>query len=182
MLTAILIVPLALEAYSIIWSRHRPNSSRTRPSVSVEVLHSLSASSAWARRHWHVASTTSWVMKLNGGLLQKITTISVITWRTLQKLWKTIPRPSWCRYWKALRRISGAVFLFAIVRSWIAHRSAIGRTARISLKGCHFRESFLSRRWTSRIDTVFASDTFTNGGASNFSRRINVNNWISVNI
>ena len=63
-------VPLAFEAYSIICSKQRPNSSKTRPSVSTELLHNLSASSAWASKHWHVASTTSCVMKLNGGLLE----------------------------------------------------------------------------------------------------------------
>jgi hypothetical protein len=44
-------LPLALEAYSIICSKQRPNSSKTRPSVSTELLHCRSASSAWASKH-----------------------------------------------------------------------------------------------------------------------------------
>jgi len=44
-------LPLALDAYSIICSKQRPNSSKTRPSVSTELLHCRSASSAWASKH-----------------------------------------------------------------------------------------------------------------------------------
>ena len=60
---------LVLFAMSMICMRQRPNSSRISPSICTSGCPFRSDSSAWARRHWHVASTTSGVMKLKGCLL-----------------------------------------------------------------------------------------------------------------
>ena len=67
-----------LLAISIIWLKHRPNSSMMSPSISTSFRPFRSASSAWANKHWQVASTTSLVTKLKG-------------WRTPETGLKALP-------------------------------------------------------------------------------------------
>ena len=52
----------------MIWTRQRPNSSRTILSICSMFFPFFSPSSACAKRHWQVASTTSWLTKENGCL------------------------------------------------------------------------------------------------------------------
>ena len=50
----------------MICTRQRPNSSRTILSICSMFCPFFSPSSAWASRHWQVASTTSWLTKEKG--------------------------------------------------------------------------------------------------------------------
>lgn len=59
------LVPLAVW---MICNKHRPNSSRIILSVTAWDFPTLSASAAWANRHWQVACTTSSVTNENGSL------------------------------------------------------------------------------------------------------------------
>ena len=64
----------------MIWVRHRPNSVRSIFSMSVLSKFSFSPFSAAVRRQWHVASTTSWVIREQGCLSEDMATGSFGTW------------------------------------------------------------------------------------------------------